>query len=480
MENAALLAGGVVCGVIAGLWAADAIVASWGEMFGNFELQIGLDLRVILFLVAAMVVVFAIFTAASVWQAGRLANPNTLKRDGRGVIGQNTRAQQALLVAQIALTLTLVSGAALFGVSIRNMYAIHFGIRPQNVWSVLLTQRPGGYRNFEPGPYYRDMIARIESLPGVVSASISRDVPFFYGAYKDPVQAIDTAQRSSEMQADVRPVTDHYFETMGANVDTGEDFRRTDDTRHEMRVIISRSLAERLGHGRELIGHHLRIGADSKYQHARIVGICSDMDMNLANPSDRRPFTVFTDLWQDRDEQRYPVLMIRTAGNRLDPAAIRRIVNQGGREFVERFTTVAADIDGALIENRFLAYLAGIFSAIALVIAAVGLFGLISYQVSSRTSEIGVRMALGARPMQVQWIFLRQLVFILGAGTVLGVVATFGVRGLIANLLFGVGAFNPAVMAISVVLLGIVAMVAAWAPLRRALKVEPGEALRCE
>ena len=373
MENAALLMGGIACGVVAGLWAADAIVASWGEMFGNFELQIGMDLRVILFLIAAIVVVFAIFSAASVWQAGRLANAETLRQNGRGVIGQNTRAQQALLVAQIAVTLTLVSGATLFGVSLRNMYTIHFGIRPQNVWSVLLTQRPGGYRNFEPGPYYRDLIAQIESLPGVVSASISRDVPFFYGAYKDPVQAVDIARRSGEIQADVRPVTDRYFETMGAKVEIGEDFRRADDGHRELQVIISKSLAERLGNPHDLVGHHMRIGTDSKYQHARIIGVASDMDMNLANLNDRRPFTVFTDLWQDRNEQRYPVLMIRTAGNRLDPAAIRRIVNRGGREFVERFATVSADIDGALIENRFLAYLAGIFSAIALVIAAVGI-----------------------------------------------------------------------------------------------------------
>lgn len=144
----------------------------------------------------------------------------------------------------------------------------------------------------------------------------------------------------------------------------------------------------------------------TEYQRLKITGIASDTDLDLATPDDQKPFTVYVDFWQHRDMQFYPVLLIKTSGKTLLSATIRRIVDGKEREYVGRFKTVDSDIDTALVENRMLAYLSGAFGALALGMAAVGLFGLLSYQVATRTSEIGIRMALGAKRGQIQWLVL--------------------------------------------------------------------------
>jgi ABC-type antimicrobial peptide transport system permease subunit len=156
---------------------------------------------------------------------------------------------------------------------------------------------------------------------------------------------------------------------------------------------------------------------------------------------------------------------------------VRRIVDGGGREYVERLTSVTGEIDNALIENRLLAYLAGAFSVFALVIAAVGLFGLLSYQVSTRTAEIGLRMALGAKRAQVQWLFLRQVAFLLAIGIAVGVAATVSLQKAIAGLLYGVRASDLPLLALSIAVLAATAVVAAWIPVRRASIVDPARAL---
>ncbi len=444
-------------------------------MFESFDLNIAFDLRVALFLGAILLLVFAIFTGASVWQTSRLASAEVLKRTVRTF--QNGFVQKTLLAMHIALTVALVSGASLFGASIRNMYAIDFGIQPKNVWNIALAPRPGGYRNFNPEPYYRNLLSHLESLPGVLSASISHDVPFYDSASKAVVNAIDTAQATPEIRARILGIGDRFFETLGANIRAGEDFTRTGNNSFERSVIITKSLAERLGDPNALVGHHLRIGADSKYQRVRVAGVSSNMDLNLVDLENQRPYTAFTNFWQDRELQRYPVIVIRMSSHSLDPSAVRRVVEHQGREYVQRFTTLTDEIDNALIENRFLAYLSGAFGALALAVAAVGLFGLLSYQVSNRTAEIGIRMALGAKPLKIQTLFFSQVAKLLLIGAIAGAGLLFGVQKAIASFLFGASASNLSLFAFSIGLLVATALAASWIPVRRASRVDPSQAL---
>lgn len=174
------------------------------------------------------------------------------------------------------------------------------------------------------------------------------------------------------------------------------------------------------------------------------------------------------------------MLLIKTSGNLLSVTAVRRIVDGKGREYVGRFKTVDSDIDAALVENRMLAYLSGVFGALALGMAAAGLFGLLSYQVGNRTSEIGIRMALGAKRGQIQWLVLRQIVRLMLIGSLVGIALTFVTEKVIAGLLYGVGTYNITVVLFALVVLGATALAAAWIPIHRASAIDPIEALRHE
>lgn len=485
LENLALVLTGTAIGIIVGLWIARAILARGGQMFGNFYLHIGLDPRVVLFVFIVVLSAIGAFSVASLWQARRLGSADDLKQSGRGVIASNSSAQKILLAVQIALTLALVTGSTLFGASVKNERNIDFGIKPQNVWVALLAPRPGGYRNpgywnLHASAYYRDLLQQIEALPNTAFVSFSGTVPFLQGGYHDPLAIVDGSKAERELQVETIGASDNYFATLGGRIVAGEEFRRTDDLSGNPGVILTESLARHLGDPRILLGHHVRIGAQPDWQHLKIIGIASDMDMSLVDVNNIKPFTAFINFWQHQTLQGYPVLLIKTRSAALDTTAVRRIVEKRGHEFVERFTSINSEIDHALIENFFLAYLSTAFAVLALLMAAVGLFGLLSYQVANRTGEIGVRMALGAKRSQIRWLVLGQTVRVLVFGTIAGIALTLATHKLIAGLLFGVTAYNPLILLAGTAIMIGSALVAAWLPTQRACKIDPIEALRHE
>ena len=485
LENLMLVLAGAALGIVVGLAGARTILARGGQIFGNFDLHIGFDIRVIAFVLGTVIVVAGAFVAASVWQAHRLASVDVLKQSGRGVIAPNTSAQKILLAVQIALTLALITGSVLFSASVRNMYHIDFGIKPRNVWIALLSPRPGGYRNpiywnRVAAPYYRRLLNEIEALPEVVSATFTDTVPFAGGAYQADIAPIEGGEVERGVQARIIGAADNYFATLGAKIVRGEDFRRANASADEPGVILSESLATHLGGGRRLLGQHIKIGTAPDLQRLKVVGICSNMDTNLANLNDTKPFLAFLDFWQHQNLQGYPGLLIKTRGTALDTAAIRRIVERNGHEFVERFSSITAEINDGLVENRLLAYFSAAFAVLALLMAAVGLFGLLSYQVANRTAEIGIRMALGAKHAQIHRLVIGQVARLLFIGIAAGIALTFAVQKLIASLLYGVTAFNPTILVSAIFVLVSTALVAAAIPTRRATKIDPIEALRHE
>jgi predicted permease len=471
-DNAILVLTGMLLGVFAGLGAARVLLAAGGAMFGNFRLEIGLDGRALAFLIAIVLVVFGCFALASIWQAGRLAKP-----DGRGVIATQTRAQKVLLGAQIALTLAFVALSTLFAASLRNMYRINFGIDTRNLWDVLLADRPN---NFDPSNYYRGLLRQIEEMPGIASASLT-DAPPFYGYdVRDPVTLVEKGRIGATVKARKMGASDRFLETLGAKIIAGQDFRRNDTKSSEPTAVVSESLARHFGRPRDLLGRHIRVGTATDYQSMKVIGIASDTDLSLVNLADQKPFTVYLNYWQHRDLEGYPMMLIRTHGAPLPLEAIRQIVKQKGYEYVSRVATISSEIDGALIENRFLAYLSGAFGLLALAMAAVGLFGLLSYQVANRTGEIGIRMALGALRSQIQWLILRQVLQLLVLGIVSGLALTLALARTISSLLFGVTTYDAPLLLLSMMLLTATATVAAWLPVRRASTIDPLQALRHE
>lgn len=438
LESVLLVLAGAVLGIGFARWIVRVVLAHGADLFGNFSMTIGFDIRVVLFLIAAILSIAGAFAGASAWQAGRLCRPE----GGRGIVRGNGPAKP-LIVLQFALTLALVAGGSLFGSSLRRLDRIDLGVDTRNVWDVLLSARPGGYGNFAPGPYYRDLLRQIESLPGVSSATLSDDVPFLNAARSVPVAVVENGQPGQELQAQELLVADGFFKTIGIKIVAGDDFQRDGGKRQEPAVIVSESLAARLGNPRNLIGRHVRIGTNPAFQRLKIAGIASNAQLDLVNPARHDPPVIYVNLWQHVEQAAgYPVLLIKSSGGTLTAGPIREIVNAMGREYVERFHPLDAEKDGALVENRLLAYLAGAFGALALGTAAMGLFGLLSYQVAGRTSEIGIRMALGARRGQIQWLILRQIVSLLAAGGLIGVILSVATGRAVGGLLYGVDALD--------------------------------------
>ncbi len=477
LENAILVLAGTVIGTLAGLWTAQAIVAGGGPMFGNFHLDIGFDGRIAAFLLALAGFILVVFAIASVWQAGRLSRSEAWKESGRGMIATNSLAQKALVGTQIALTLAFVAASTLLGTSLKNMYSIDFGIDLRNLWEVSLAGRS---TVADLTTFYRGLLQEIESLPTIQSVSFTDNVPFLTSSDPEPVGTVENARVGGEAQARMMGASDGFFGTLGAKIITGEDFRRNDSPSSEPTVILSESLARHFGNPRDLIGHHVRMGSEAAYQRLKVIGIASDTDLNLANPSDTKPFTVYVNVWQHRTLQGYPVLLIKTRGDTLPIAAVQRVIKQKGNEYVDRVTTISSEIDNALVENRFLAYASGWFGVLAIILAAVGLFGLLSYQVANRTGEIGVRMALGAQRPQIQWLILRQVLPILAWGNLAGLTLTLALGKLMTAFFYGVSAYSTPLLLVSVAVLATTAAVAAWIPVQRASSVDPMQALRHE
>ena len=477
LESALLVLAGTVVGALVGLWTARAILARGSLIFGYFRLDVGFDVRVWMFLITLVGFVLTVFAMSSVWQASRLSNPDALKDSGRGVIAANTSAQKTLLGTQIALTLAFVAAGASLGASLKNKYRIDFGIDLRNLWEVMLAGRPKGS---DPAALSRGLLREIESLPEIRSVSISDAIPFYTYDVQDPVAIIENAQIGGEVRARTIGASDGFIGTLGAKIVAGEDFRRNNSPSGEPTAILSESLARHFGNPHDLIGYHVRVGEVAEYGRLKVIGVVSDTDMNLANLNDTKPFTIYINFWQHRSSQGHPVLLIKTRGGPLPSAAIRRIARQKGYEYVDRITTISSEVDTALVEDRFMAYLSGLFGVLALLLAAVGLFGLLSYQVANRTGEIGIRMALGAQRPRIQWLILRQVMPILVWGSLAGLALTLALGKLMTSFFYGVSAYDVSLLLVSVAVLATTAAVAAWIPVQRASSIDPMQALRHE
>jgi predicted permease len=479
LEAILLVAAGAGVGVLLAQAMDQVVVNECAARFGNFDLRLALDTRSLLFLLLAATCTADVFAAASIWQTDRLRVAGHLRGEGRGIAGAHSRSQHVVIGVQMALTLALVAGSGLLSSSLERLDSIPLGFETSKVQDVMLAARPDAPGIPSPA-YYRDLLQRVAALPGVTSAAFADFVPLGSWAPPEPVAALEGPQAGHELQSSVVAASGDVFRTMGIRILAGEPFQTAGEETAEPTVILSQSLAERLGNPRELIGGHIRIGSDSRYRRLTIAGIAGNTELSLVNPDEHNPYIAWLDIWQHLDRQGYPIVLLRSAGAPLSTDALRRSIDSHGPLVVERVHTLDNERDGALMENRLLAWLSGAFALMALAMAATGLFGTLSYQVTQRTSEIGIRMALGAERRQIRSMISRQILALVGAGCAAGLAVSLLAGKAIAGLLYGVSPYDPALLAGACAVLTITAMIAAWLPTRRASSVDPLTALRHE
>ncbi len=461
LESSVLVLLASIAGLAVASLARQAILSQAVKIYA-LSLNESPDARTSLFFVILVLLIAAALIVAPALQIGR------------GSVRSSTRTQKILLAVQVALTLALIAGSSFFASSMKNLDDMNVGMRTEGLSEAFLNPLPGGYGYLPRGPYYRELLQRIENLRNVASASLTDSLPLWSKEYLGSVSAVENIQARSDLRAQAMMITPGFFDTVGIRVVSGEGFRESSAESEEPTAIVSESLAEQFG-GAKLIGQHIHI---ESYPRLRVVGIASNALFSLEHPEQTKPFVVYMNAWQHPSSLGYLTLMLRTSGNALNTGDLNRVVASLHREYVQHYLTLNEAKDDALVENRLLAWLSTAFSILALILAAIGLFGLLSYHVASRTKEIGIRMALGAERLEIRRLVLAQLAPVMAAGIGIGLAFTVALGRVFAGLVYGVSVHDPGLITLSIAALLLTAVFAAWIPAGKASSVDPLIALR--
>jgi predicted permease len=439
---------------------------------------VNLDWRVLGFNFALALLTGLLFGILPALQSSFINVNETLKEGGSGAGFQGqrkSRVRSLLVVGEIALALVLLSGAGLMINSLLRLQSVNLGFVPENLLTITVYSREAKLE------FYEQLAARVQALPGVEAASFSRNAPLL-GRYAKAV--IDIEGRADIKKAGVgfHSVSPDYFKTLGIALLSGRVFTPQDRAGGPRVALINKAAAERFFPGEDPIGKRLRPYVGTQYQttelSVEIVGVVADV------PYGRLEEAIGPDVYvsalQPTDQMRMLIVRSRVEAAALT-AAVQREVLQLDRNIpltaVQTMQERAADMTS---RTRFIAVLLGLFAGLALLLAGLGIYGVLAYSVSTRTREIGVRMALGAQISDVLKLVLGQGMKLVFVGVALGLLASVALTRTLKNLLYGVSATDPMTFAAIALLLTMVALLACWIPARRATKVEPMSALRHE
>ena len=404
----------------------------------------------------------------------------TLKTAGRGTTDSRERfsVRRGLVIVQVALSVVLVVGAVLFGRSLRNLMTLDPGFRQENLLVASMNVRRAGVPPEQRLQLYQRIVERLATLPGVASASQMAILPVDGSTWNNRIIIGGAVQQAIVF---FNSVGRDYFRTMGTPLLSGRDFSR-DDTPASPRVaVVNETYVKTFFGGQSPIGKSFQVetGPGQPPQVYEIVGVVQD-----SKYSDLRseiPAQAFLAASQDPEPDASLLTVVRTV---VPPARVSGAITAAMREIhpsiLLRFSTVEDTIRSSLARERLMATLSGFFGILAMLIAMIGLYGVMSYTVARRRTEIGIRMALGADRARVVRLIVGEAAALLAIGLPLGAGLAVGGAYFAATLLYGVKPWDPATLAIATIGLGVVATVASWVPALRASWLEPTTALREE
>ncbi|MGA7521911.1 MAG: ABC transporter permease [Acidobacteriaceae bacterium] len=443
---------------------------------------LGMTRDVWLFAAAVAAMAGALFSVAPILRlpAGHLRED--LNEGGRGGVGRVwKRLGGHLVIAEMAIAVVLVAGAGLLAKSLWRMLHVELGFVPEHLAMMNVELPDAEYpKPAQQAIAAQAIVERVRRLPGVQDTAVTTVPPVTCNCDTDWIRFVGKPYNGVHNEVNDRQISAEFFTTIQARLVRGRFFTEADDAQHPKVVVINEALAQKYFPGEDPIGQTIGDTDLKKDSLRKIVGVVANIREGALD-SEEWP-TEYESFTQDPDT--YFALMVRTAGDAkaLLPemaAAIRQLNRSAG---VEQETTMEARIhdSGAAWLHRSAAWLVGGFAGLALLLSAIGLYGVIAYSVSQRTREIGVRMALGAERSAVRGMILREAGWLAAAGIALGLGGAVGAASLMHSLLFGVRAWDVSTLAAVAVVLGVSALVASYLPARRAAGVEPMEALRSE
>lgn len=474
-------------GGLAGLALAFAAVRAL-RVFGPQNIprldEVGIDWRVAAFTTLVALLTGIVFGLVPALRASQVDLHETLKDGGRSVGGASGRTakrlRQLLVVAEIALSLVLLVCAGLLIRSYQRILGSHPGFDPRNVVAMRLALPQVKAPTPESiASFYQRLTDRIRALPGVEAAGVSYSLPMSTVAFAwDPiaVEGYVPTTPNEKIMSNVRIVSPGYFHAMRAPLVRGRFFDERDKKGEPETVIVNEALAERFWPNQDPLGKRLQMTRRGVWH--TVVGVIRDSKQ--FHTEKEPPISAYFSFEQFLARNMH--LVVRTASDpaAMTPGIVREIQAVDSEIPAFDVATMEQRMSDFLARRRFAMVLLGVFAAIAVLLAAVGIYGVMSYSVNQRTHEIGVRLALGANSRDVLGLVVRQAMALALAGSALGLIAAFALTRFLSAMLFGVNATDPLTFAGVALLLIAVALLACWIPARRAAKVDPLIALRCE
>jgi predicted permease len=473
------LVGGIV-GFVLSIWALRLLLAAIPIQL-PFWMNFGIDLRVLGFTAGITLLTGLMFGAAPALQTSRVDLNDTLKEGGRGAAGVRARARNLLVVAEIALSLVVLVGAGLMIQSFLRLKRVNIGLNPQNVLTASVALPRAKYKEGEQrAAFYKNLIARVSSLPGVEAASATATVPLSGDGWGRSltVEGFPVLPLGQAPMIQHTVVTPGYFRTMAIPLLAGRDFNDADAKDSPDVTIIDERLAHEYWPNESPIGKRVRFGPpeDNEPWHT-IVGVVGTVRHQRMQEDTRKSVYL--------PHQKIPVsglaVMARTNSNPEELAgAIRREVAQLDPDLPVSVSTMDEVVAESIWQPRLYATLFGAFAGGALLLALIGIYGVMAFLVQTRTHEIGVRMALGASTRDVFKLIVGRGMKLTAVGVLIGVGGAIALTRLMHSLLFNTSATDPITFIVISLLLSVAAFLACYLPARRAAKVDPLIALRYE
>jgi putative ABC transport system permease protein len=481
-ESLLLAFAGAAAGLLlayAGLKTSAAVIPAQLAML---DLSAGINLRLLLWSLALAAASGLLVGILPSLQASRADPHESLKADGRAGAGRaGGRVRQILIVAEIALSVVLLLGAGLLLRSFLNVQRVDLGFEPKGVLTMRLTLPRERYPGEAAGAFFDRLVERIAALPGVRAVSAASQFPAMLGGLETQF-TLETGPRPGTTlpTARITVATPSHFETLRVPLRSGRIFSAADRLDAPPVLVVNQSFAARYLPGRDPIGQRLAVGSpDRDRAFATIVGVVSDF-RNDGPARPPRPEIFMPVRQQTAWNQLFLLIRGDQAAAQLLAAARAAVVSLDAEQPVYAIQTLEEAIAAGSFQQRVSTILLGAFAAIALLLAAVGIYGVMAYSVTARTQEMGVRLAVGAQRRDVMWLVVGQVLRLSVLGLAIGIGLLLAAGRALTQLLFGVQPADPLTIAAVTVMLGAVALVAAWVPALRASRVNPIEALRYE
>lgn len=480
-ESLLLAIAGGACGLLIAVWSMDLLRALLPADMPRVG-DIAIDGGVVAFALAVSAAAGLLFGMLPAWRASAMNVNEALKAGSRSATaGRRTqRTQSALVISEACLSLILVAAAGLLARSFWNLRTADPGFRADHVLTADAQFEPEGKQSL--APRYRALLDRVRVLPGVQAVGLTVDLPISGGAPDGHFFLDGRRDESGNADANYAVISPGYLQALRIPLLRGRDFTDQDTETSPAVAIISANMARVYFSGRDPIGQRMWFDSFSPKEHwVTIVGVAADVRQEgLLRPAFPQAYTCYSqqtipDILRGGD------LAARTAG---DPAglanAVRAAIRAVNPETAPKTRTMESVLAESVSKQRFQTQVLGGFAALALLLAAIGLYGVMSHLVAANRAEIGIRLALGSSRGLVFRMIAERALALTGFGVAAGLLGCLAVRRVLASVLFGIGPNDPATIAGAMALLLAAALAAAWFPARRAMRVDPMAALRDE